>query len=58
MELRIPIQKSTLLSKSILWTLQNNFYKKCSLAAWTGETVIPNFVTSNCFIAKVFIYLV
>lgn len=52
-ELRIPVQAATRLEDSILWKLQKNFYDYASLLAWTGDTVIPNFVTSNCYIAKV-----
>ncbi len=39
------------LRESILWALQSSFYDKTSIRAWS-EAIVPNFVTSNAFIAN------
>lgn len=38
------------LPESILWDLQSSFYDKINIRAWS-EAIVPNFVTSNCYIA-------
>ncbi len=39
------------LRDSILWQLQSSFYDKVSIRCWS-EAIVPNFVTSNAFIAN------
>jgi len=49
----VVIQELTRLSspKNVLWDLQKNFYKDVGEEAWT-QGIVPNFVSSNAFIAK------
>lgn len=39
------------LSESLLWPLQEAFYKEVGIKAWT-KAIVPNFVTSNAFICN------
>jgi hypothetical protein len=39
------------LRESILWQLQSSFYDKVAIRCWS-EAIVPNFVTSNAFIAN------
>lgn len=39
------------LRDSLIWDLQKNFYVEKGPSCWT-EGIVPNFVTSNSFIAK------
>lgn len=45
------LQNETPLSQSILWDLQTAFYDQVNIKAWS-EAIVPNFVTSNSFIAQ------
>jgi hypothetical protein len=45
-----PLGSEGPLNLSPLWDLQSAFYAASSVAAWT-DAVVPNFVTSNAFIA-------
>ncbi|CAM9517377.1 unnamed protein product, partial [Ectocarpus sp. 12 AP-2014] len=40
-------------SETALWKLQREFYEKSEVKCWQ-ECVVPNFVTSNCFIAQAY----
>jgi len=44
------IQDFVPLRESILWDLQASFYDKINIKCW-ANSIVPNFVTSNCFIA-------
>jgi hypothetical protein len=51
------IENDVVLSESIIWQMQRNFYKKKGLDAWgKGDErkvgVVPFFITSNSFIAR------
>lgn len=39
------------LRDSLLWALQDAFYDQVNIRAWS-EAIVPNFVTSNCYIAS------
>lgn len=41
------------LRDSLIWKLQANFYQRMGIKAWT-DAVVPNFVTSNSFIARAY----
>ncbi|CAM9421187.1 unnamed protein product [Discosporangium mesarthrocarpum] len=47
------IDEKKRLSETVLWQLQRDFYKKSEVKCWQ-ECVVPNFVTSNCFIAQAY----
>ena len=45
------LQEKAPLPESVLWKLQDSFYDKVNIKAW-ANAIVPNFVTSNCFIAN------
>jgi hypothetical protein len=40
-------------SETVLWDMQRGFYEEEGVKCWQ-ETVVPNFVSSNCFIAQAY----
>mmetsp|Transcript_20260 Transcript_20260/g.29935 ORF Transcript_20260/g.29935 Transcript_20260/m.29935 type:complete len:617 (+) Transcript_20260:89-1939(+) len=44
------IDREVRFSQCKMWDLQKSFYKKIGIKCWQ-ECVVPNFVTSNCFIS-------
>lgn len=44
---------ATPLRDSLLWSLQSAFYSSLQIRAWS-EAIVPNFVTSNAFIAHTY----
>jgi hypothetical protein len=47
------IQDAVPLRDSALWRLQTSFYERAGERAWT-DGIVPNFVTSNSFIARAY----
>eukprot|EP00903_Cladosiphon_okamuranus_P010916 g10311.t1 len=50
---RLVIDDKKRFSETVLWKLQRAFYEKSEVKCWQ-ECVVPNFVTSNCFIAQAY----
>ncbi|CAM9892816.1 unnamed protein product [Scytosiphon promiscuus] len=50
---RSVIDEDKRFSETVLWKLQREFYEKNEVKCWQ-ECVVPNFVTSNCFIAQAY----
>ena len=51
------LEREVALSQSLIWSRQREFYQQRGLRAWT-EDRIPNFVTSNPFIADIYAHMV
>ena len=51
------LEEKKKLSESILWDLQDNFYSQTGVNAWSNA-IVPNFVTSNAFIASSYAKLI
>ncbi len=49
----VQLEGPTLLRHSKLWQLQKNYYESYGLKCWT-EARVPNFVTSNAFLANTY----
>ena len=47
------LEQNQLLSQSILWQLQQNYYQKHGINAWR-EGIVPHYITSNPFIADAY----
>lgn len=47
------IEGPTPLRDSLLWAFQRQYYKVQGVACW-AESVVPNFVTSNAFLASTY----
>ncbi|KAA0166718.1 hypothetical protein FNF27_07457 [Cafeteria roenbergensis] len=47
----VELGKDQALPDSALWALQDSFYKEMGAKSWS-QAVVPNFVTSNCHIAR------
>ncbi len=45
------------MSRSLVWTLQRNFYTQLGMDAWR-EQIVPNYITSNTFIADAYARMV
>lgn len=41
------------LRESLLWQLQDAFYERVNIKAWS-DAIVPNFVTSNCYVAQAY----
>lgn len=52
----VVVENNTSFSKSILWQLQRDYFEKEGVNAWASK--VPNFVTSNTFIANCYANLV
>eukprot|EP00752_Nemacystus_decipiens_P007851 g7013.t1 len=50
---RLIIDDNKRFSETVSWKLQRAFYEKSEVKCWQ-ECVVPNFVTSNCFIAQAY----
>src|SRR5256714_8160737 len=48
-----PLERDMPLSRSVIWRLQREFYVQRGLKAW-AEDLVPNFITSNPFIAEIY----
>jgi hypothetical protein len=49
----VLLEGPTPLRDSHMWALQRSFYEKKGVACWQ-EAVVPNFVTSNAFLAAAY----
>lgn len=47
------LEGPTPLRDSMLWNLQRKFYDEVNIKAWS-QSIVPNFVTSNAFIARTY----
>src|ERR1700756_3485764 len=45
------------LSQSVIWRLQQDFYARRGLKAWT-EDLVPSYITNNPFIAEIYAEIV
>ncbi len=48
-----PLEAACPLRDSLLWRLQTRFYETQGVRAWS-DGVVPNFVTSNAFLAGLY----
>src|SRR5438445_10777574 len=51
------LERDMPLSQSLIWRLQREFYVQRGLKAW-AEDLVPNFITSNPFIAEIYASIV
>ena len=53
----VILEDFTPLRDSILWRLQSAFYNDVAIEAWS-KAIVPNFVSSNSFLAKCYARLI
>jgi len=50
---KVLLQASTRLSRSVLWDLQREFFRRQAVLAWSGQRV-PHYITNNPVIAEAY----
>lgn len=50
---RVALELKRRFSRSLIWKLQNNFFKAKSILAWS-EDIVPFYITNNAFIAEAY----
>jgi tetratricopeptide (TPR) repeat protein len=51
------LEKNVPLSRSVIWSLQRDFYERRGLKAW-NEDLVPSYITNNPFIAEIYAAIV